>query len=289
MAFNLINPFLYTFVTPFSNTYSMSFTASSSSMLAVSAQTNNIDTALRSANPQFTISFWMKPYGNQVTGSLEGGTLFSKFIQSAAIDRNLRMHLKTDSKIYIYGSYDGNNATVQRVTTATFPTGATTWYHVAFVYDSSQTTAANIAKLYVNGSEITAWDTNVTSTTNKYFFNQSTASSRGLVRFGAAAGGGTPSAPTDFFSGRIDEATFWTTGLTSAEITSLYNSGTPADPSSLAQYSTYCTAYWRMGDSTGDTFTSNWVIADDKGSSTTNLSSSGMTAASRVTQVPPSS
>jgi hypothetical protein len=48
--------------------------------------------------------------------------------------------------------------------------------------------------------------------------------------------------------GSCDEIAIWDSALTSANVTAIYNSGTPADLSSLSPE-----IWWRMGDGTGDT------------------------------------
>ncbi len=50
------------------------------------------------------------------------------------------------------------------------------------------------------------------------------------------------------FQGQIDEFAFWSSALTASDVTAIYNSGVPADLSSLSPV-----GWWRMGDGTGDT------------------------------------
>ena len=58
------------------------------------------------------------------------------------------------NKIYI----QHGDSTV-RISTQTF-TSTTDWVHIVVAWDSSQGTAADRLKVYIDGSEITAWDTN---------------------------------------------------------------------------------------------------------------------------------
>ena len=60
-------------------------------------------------------------------------------------------------------------------------------------------------------------------------------------------------------TGNIDEVAIWDSTLTSANITSIYNSGEPADISSLSP-----TSWWRMGENA--TFSTNWTVPDQVGS-----------------------
>ena len=56
-----------------------------------------------------------------------------------------------------------------------------------------------------------------------------------------------------------DEVAVWESILTSGDITSIYNSGLPADLTSLSPV-----AWWRMGEEA--TFSTNWTVPDQIGS-----------------------
>jgi hypothetical protein len=58
-----------------------------------------------------------------------------------------------------------NNGTVFRNTAQLFRDPAA-WYHVVVAFDTTQATAANRLRVYINGSEVTAWDTNNAPTQN---------------------------------------------------------------------------------------------------------------------------
>lgn len=282
MSFNLINPY---FLPPgFVDMYSMGFSGvTSSSNLNISGRTNLVDTQLRSANPTFSISCWIKPLGTQDDAGGYGAAIFSKYNNTGGLDRNFYMTLHSNNTIELYGTHNGSTGLLYRVTTDALTTGLTTWYHIAFTYDCNQTTADMITKLYINGASASSWSTNTVATTNKFFYNQATEGSRGYVTWGAAPN------ISSFFRGRIDEASFWNTALTSTEITQLYNGGTPISASGISSYSSYCVSYWQMGDAAQDIFQTNvWNIRDTKsGGPTTNLTSSNLTLLSRVEEAPP--
>lgn len=63
--------------------------------------------------------------------------------------------------------------------------------------------------------------------------------------------GGNPLVVNAILSGNIDEVTYWDGELTSSEVTELYNSGNPADPTTHSQAANLL-SYWKMGD--GDTY-----------------------------------
>jgi hypothetical protein len=111
-------------------------------------------------------------------------------------------------------------------TTTTLATG--TWYHVAV------TVLSGTAQIYVNGvAEDSFTGISINATTHDLII-------------GATVG-------YNYFGGNIDEASIFNSALSSSDITSIYNSGTPGDISSLSPV-----GWWRMGDNdngTGTTIT----------------------------------
>jgi hypothetical protein len=99
------------------------------------------------------------------------------------------------------------------------------WYHLASTWDGST------AKLYVNGSV-------QTSTLSLSSISYSTATS---AKIGSYYTG-------NYLHGLIDEVSLFDSALSASDITAIYNSGVPADLSSLSPV-----GWWRMGDGTGDT------------------------------------
>jgi len=86
-----------------------------------------------------------------------------------------------------------------RVTTQVFR-DPSAWYHIVLVWDTTQATAANRIKMYVNGSEITAFTTNNNPTQN---------ATGGLNAATATYIGANPnSGPTEFFDGYMTEINF---------------------------------------------------------------------------------
>ena len=64
------------------------------------------------------------------------------------------------NKLYIQWA-----GTTVRISTQTF-TSTTAWVHIVVAWDSTQATAADRLRVYIDGSEITAWDTNAAPTQN---------------------------------------------------------------------------------------------------------------------------
>lgn len=116
------------------------------------------------------------------------------------------------------------------------------WYHVAVTYTGSGS-AANV-QIYVNGVAETM--TIITNTLASTILSGSTT-------FLGTDGVG------DFMTGNIDEFTYWNAALTQAQVTALYNSGKPNDPTTNTAAANLVN-WWRMGD--GDTYP---TLLDNKG------------------------
>lgn len=102
------------------------------------------------------------------------------------------------------------------LSTASVSTGQ--WYHVVLVYDAQDVT------LYVDNTSL------------------GTTSSVPISSAGAiTASTSSSSFPTN---GNIDEVSIYTSALGSSDVSTIYNSGTPGDVSSLSPF-----GWWRKGDS----------------------------------------
>jgi hypothetical protein len=268
----LINPYIY--AAAFKNDYSALLASASSQYLYISAKTNAVDTTLRDTTPNFTVSGWFK---TSTTGVRQG--IFSKYKNESGYDRCFSSGLWSSNQFRIYGQYDANNITVSLLTTATYTDG--NWHHFVFIYDSSKTSADDIAKLFVDGSRITNFADKTINTTQKHFYSQGNESIRGYVIVGREADYGY------YFNGNIDEISFWNSSLSDADAATLYNSGKPGDISKISSYATNCIAYWRMGDNAGDIWNgSSWTIKNVAGTTTENLLSSALTESSIELDVP---
>ena len=106
-----------------------------------------------------------------------------------------------------------------------------TWYHLAGVYNGSNTVCYvnGVASTTTSGLHQSGTGNLDTCTTNVDIGNQAT---------------------TGYMDGKIDEVGVWTSALSASDITAIYNSGAPAD---LASYSPV--GWWRMGDNDGGTGT----------------------------------
>jgi hypothetical protein len=271
----------------FENDYSINFptysvTPADIEYLYINNQSNAIDTALRDTTPNFSVSAWVKL---DAGSNNQPRNIFAKFDNFAGRDRCFTFSINSANKIQVYGQYNASNSSCYLETTATY-SSANGWFHVLFVYDNTQTTAGTIAKLYVNGAEVTSFSIQTVNTTHKYFMNQTTESYRGYIGTIQFAGA-TPLLPSLGFGGFLDEITFWDKSLSSAEVTEIYNSGDAYDISLMPAYSSNCLAWWRMGDFVSDNWDgSKWNFVNVKGTANTNLQSVNLVEADRVTDVP---
>ena len=101
------------------------------------------------ATQKATFSFWVKKANT-------GGTpnLFRMYTGSTQYVR-IRFEASNKMSFIIINS---DSYVVQLITTQVF-TDKSAWYHIVFNMDTTQSTASNRAKIYVNGEKITAYDT----------------------------------------------------------------------------------------------------------------------------------
>ena len=98
-----------------------------------------------------TISFWIKrtelrPSGNHFCFNATANTTLVGF---------------SDDRLYILGQTSG----IDLKSTAVFR-DTSAYYHILVAFDTTQSTASNRAKAYVNGEQVTAWDTETYGTQN---------------------------------------------------------------------------------------------------------------------------
>jgi len=102
---------------------------------------------------------------------------------------------------------------------------ASTWYHVAVVFTSGS------AQVYFNGAD-----------------KGSKSVATSTIAYTQTVIGGMLYSSANQFNGKIDEVSVFHSALSSTNITAIYNSGVPADISTLSPK-----GWWRNGDGTGDT------------------------------------
>ena len=95
----------------------------------------------------WTISLWLK---RCKLGSLQSFT--------SSNNNTILLFDTSDRLNFYFGGYVRTSTAVFRDVSA--------WYHIVLAVDTTSTTAQYRARIYVNGQEITAWDTNATITQN---------------------------------------------------------------------------------------------------------------------------
>lgn len=147
-------------LTPFVSPNSARFNSGSSDNLS--------RTPASSGNRQImTFSFWVK---RSILGSTE--RIFSTWSNSAANQFWIRW--TSSNELYLV-SYTSSSFTTQLITTQLFR-DVSAWYHIVIAYDTTQATASNRIKLYVNGTQVTAFSTETYPSQNTNMeWNRSTA------------------------------------------------------------------------------------------------------------------
>ena len=126
---------------------------SSDSLTRTPASTTNQKT--------WTMSFWMKP---SVTSTWYG--IYGAWGASTASDIT-KLEVYSDSKLN-FVDYQSGALTAYLATTQVFR-DTSAWYHIVLAVDTTQATSSNRLKLYVNGSQVTAFDTATYPTQNLDF------------------------------------------------------------------------------------------------------------------------
>ena len=222
----VINP--YNFGIPFPNTYSLDFDS-------VDDFVSMGDVLDFDYTDAFTFSAWIK-YTHEVASN----AIVCK-METSGDYRGYEFFVTSDHKLRILFYHTGSNRLDQRGGTILT---TDTWYHVAVTYSGGG--AFTDIKIYLNGAA---------ETLTKLGNNNITGTSVNAIPFQIGA----RNSVWDFFNGNIDEVSVWNTELSSSDISTLYNSGTPNNLNTAL--ATTPQSWWRMGDS-GTFFNSNWEIPE---------------------------
>jgi hypothetical protein len=148
------------------------------------------------------------------------------------------------------GAFNGRVSQGAFAKTRTSATGVITagsWYHVGMIFD--RYAAGDRLRIFINGTEDTTnadptIDANLdTSTTSLYLGTH---------------------ALTSWTKGKLDEVTFWSTNvLTPTDINTLFNGGTPINPTTIGTSATLV-SWWRCGDDPADDGTKDTGVINDQ-------------------------
>jgi hypothetical protein len=138
-------------------------------------------------------------------------------------------------------------------TSNTFTTN--TWYHVCAVYDGTQTGNANRCKIYINGvNESLTFAGTIPATSETGFTSASWEIGKG-------------STTGRYIDGYIDEVSIFDYSLTSGQVTSIYNTGTPTDLNNTSGV-TAPVHWWRADDDTFPTINDVGTTGGNNGTMT---------------------
>ena len=179
-------------------------------------------------------SIWSKPAGYTRNTCI--------FMKGSSSNRGLAMWI-TSSDVLICQAGNFTNDSYFGSQVASLPTyiPVDTWGHIAFTHEQTATGATQ--KIYINGTLRNTY----TSTTNPYTISYPGNN----LYLGQRNNNGYR------YIGKMDEVSFWNSALSSGDVSTLWNEGTPNNLNTAL--ATTPVAYWRMGDS-GLFFNGNWEI-----------------------------
>jgi hypothetical protein len=166
---------------------------------------------------KYSIAFWARPliasYSYATAGSVNEAVIYEEAVTGATNPRisirQLGSEIKVRGKITDGAGTDSFNFTTSGAGISTTPSQM--WYHIAFVYDSTNTTQT--ASVYVNGQR-----TSVAVSSPTAFPNTQHATTRSRI-------GQISSGNTNKWQGNVDEMVFVNSALTQSEIDHLYLRG----------------------------------------------------------------
>lgn len=181
-------------------------------------------------NDELTVSAWVK------FNAVDANQCFVAK-RSSASGIYFQIKLKSTGYLEFYngGTIVGDSRSIS----------ADTWYHVCVVDDSSNTL------IYLNGSSET--------TSNSGTGDHTSQAPLSIGRLNSTYG--------QYMDGFIDEVAIWTSALSSTNVATVYNSGTPGDISGLSPY-----CWYRMGDDNSGSSAISTIT--DQGSSANNAAQS---------------
>ena len=240
----------------FDNTYSMLFEG-----IDETVSMGDVLDMANDGSDAYSISVWFKFTDNTSAAS----PLVAKQ-QSGGWFDGYSMSVRGDLKrFYFYlGTFQGFELIRGYATMPAMNDG--NWHHVVLTYDGSQDISG--FTIYYDDSP-----QSITTQTNNTPTRVVTTSD---FMIGARGTGGSPAL---VFDGNIDEVSYFTSELSAADVTDIYNGGVPTDLSSLNPV-----GWWRMGDA-GSWNGSKWLLTD-QGSGGNDGNGLNMVFANRQADVP---
>ena len=191
---------------------------------------------VRAGGQSFSISAWV--YCNSAS---QNGFFSTAVNASFAGQINL---YKNSSRAAIFTIVTASTGNIE-IRSSTAAITSNNWHHIVATFDGTQAAAADRVNIYVNGVLDNAYQAGTGT-------NLPSGSSLIFNRIGRTALGVRQ-------NGKIDNLAIWDSTLTAGNVTTLYNSGSPVDISTLSP-----TAGWKLGEDA--TFSTDWTIPDSLGS-----------------------
>ena len=177
--------------------------------------------------------------------------LFSKYPDdNAHTKREYRIFISNADKPYLI-LYDAGTTSLinYRVATNAITSYQNQWINLTFTYDGrGGNLAGDGIKIYLNGSSI-ALDATISSS---YVSMHNTSTP---ARIGRTS--------TSYANGKISNCSLWSTELTPAQVTELYNEGVPSNLNNHSAYSNLV-SWWQLGSNTS-WVNPYWIALDEKG------------------------
>tara|TARA_R100001163_G_C5011832_1_gene157475 strand:- start:62 stop:865 length:804 start_codon:yes stop_codon:yes gene_type:complete len=204
----------------FANQYSISMDGTDDSVLISSTPTYVTESAA------FSLSFWMNPTGYGSHGTYANVLALKSDFESF----NFAIHINNNTSGYAGISFGitnySTNTAFYHTTGVTGNSLLNTWSHVVITYNGSALGTIGNWKCYIDG------DSKTIGAGGGWFDSGTPINTIGNYR-------------NYHYEGKIDEFAVFDSLLSASNVTSIYNSGTPTDLTSLSP-----TGWWRMGDGT---------------------------------------
>jgi len=215
--------------------------------VANSVRFNDGDTAYMHKTPssvgdlqKFTYSVWFK------RGVLTGAEQYLlEYNEAGDNDDNFRITFSSSDTLYIQDT-ESNTSNLDLRTNMVFR-DVSAWYNLIVAVDTTQGTAANRCKVYVNGTQITSWSTETYPSQN-YNTNVNVANEKLIIGRRESV-----STPTSYFDGYMCEVVFL--------------DGTQASNTDLGEFDEDSPTIWKPKDVSGLTFGTNGFYLDFEDSS----------------------
>jgi hypothetical protein len=196
-----------------------------------------------------TFSCWVKRGKDGAQGA---------FFSSASDANNKNQFYFTSGSVLEFYGKTGGSQNVYLQTTAIYRDTAA-WYHLVLAWDTTQGTAANRVKLYVNGAQYT-WDAQTTQPAEDAVLRTNVSGEN--FKIGAAEG------PTNYFDGYMAEVVFI--------------DGTQYAASDFGEFDSDSPTIWKPKDVSGLTFGNNGFYLDFEASANLGNDANGGTDLTEV-------